>query len=293
MYAGIEIGGTKVIVACGSSPETLSAPRRIATAAPDATLAGAVAAIRDLAGPQPLQGIGIASFGPVGVTPHGRGFGQILRTPKPGWSGVDVLGIFRRAFPDVPVAIDTDVNAAALGEQAWGGGRGLADLAYVTAGTGIGVGLLVDGRPVHGALHPEAGHIRVRREAGDDFAGLCPFHGDCLEGLASGPTLLARTGMPGEDLPAGHPVWSRIGGYLAQLYYSLTLTTAPQRILVGGGLGLRADVLDASRRHLFELLGGYIEALSSVDGIARYLAPADLGDRAGVLGAIRLAQTAG
>lgn len=291
MYIGIEIGGTKVIMAAGTCPEDLTPPVRIPTESPDQTFAAIARQVLDFqtayAG---ICGIGVASFGPIQVNPDHAEFGTICQTPKPGWSGFNIVRALRTRFPSLPVAIDTDVNGAAVAEAAWGAGRGLDTFAYVTVGTGIGAGLYVNGRPVHGLLHPEAGHILVRREPGrDPFPGVCPFHGDCLEGLASGPTIERRTGIRGEDLPDSHDAWLLIGDYLAQLYYNMAMIAAPQRILVGGGVGLKKEVIERSRAEFLRLLGGYFRDLRRPQDVQNYIQAAALKDRAGVLGAIGLA----
>ncbi len=292
MFAGIELGGTKVIVAAGTGPDDLTAPVRVPTTDPAMTMAAVVSELRRLQGTLGrFDAIGVASFGPIGINPKADHYGHILRTPKPGWTHADLLKPLRDAFPDVPIALDTDVNGAAIGEMTWGAGQGLDSFAYVTVGTGIGVGIVNNGLPVHGLLHPEAGHIRVRHDwTADPYAGRCPFHGDCVEGLASGPTLKDRTGIAGEDLPDDHPAWGLIAEYLGQLYHTLCLTTSPQRILVGGGVGLHPRVLELSRDHLHASLGGYAEALSDRATLDTYVARAGLGDRAGILGAVAMAK---
>lgn len=291
MYAGVEIGGTKVVIAYGTSPDDLSEMVRIPTTTPHETVEAVVGCLKSMelkAGA--FEAIGIASFGPVGVSRERPGYGFIRKTPKPGWSGFDLLGAFRSAFPSTRFALDTDVASAALGEVKWGVARGSRTVVYVTVGTGIGGGIVVDGKPLHGTLHPEVGHVIVRRDPRDlRFAGCCPFHGDCLEGLASGPSLEARTGVRGEMIGPDNEVWDVIGGYLGQLYYDLALTVAPDLIVVGGSVGLREDVINASRTRLHHLAGGYIEALVTREGTHAFLREATFGDRAGILGAIALA----
>lgn len=291
MYAGVEIGGTKVVIGCGTSPDDLSEMVRIPTTTPEETIARTIQALKTFQDDRgPFEAIGIASFGPIGVSPDRPGFGKIRKTPKPGWSGFDLLGAFRTAFPRTPLALDTDVAAAALGEVRWGAARGSRGVVYVTVGTGIGGGIVIDGKPLHGTLHPEIGHIVVRRDPRDQaYPGCCPFHGDCLEGLASGPSLEGRTGLRGDAVAPDDPVWDILGNYLAQLYYTLALTVAPDCIVVGGSVGLRADVLKASREWLYRLAGGYIADLDTPAACAAFLRRATFGDRAGVLGAIALA----
>jgi fructokinase len=297
MYIGIEMGGTKVLMAHGTGPDDLSTSVRLATAGPEATLKSIIDYISEVRRCNPIKAIGIASFGPIGLDPLAKTYGIIENTPKPLWRHTDILAPIRAAHPDLPLGLDTDVNAAALAEQIWGehfwgGATGLSDLVYVTIGTGVGVGVIANGKPVHGLMHPEAGHMRVIRDALDAFCGLCPFHSDCLEGLISGPALLARTGLSGEELAPDDPVFALVGRYLGQLLYNMTLTLSPQRILLGGGVGANVAVLKAARDEMHRLLAGYIDALASRDSLDAYIAQAHLGARSGVLGAIVVASFA-
>ncbi|MEY4556644.1 MAG: hypothetical protein RL093_1763 [Pseudomonadota bacterium] len=290
LFAGVELGGTKVLVAFGTGPDDLSTPVRIPTTTPSETLSRVEGVIVSMAAESALRAIGVATFGPARLDRSAPDWGRLLSTPKPGWRGA-VIGRRLETRFGIPVAFDTDVAGAAMGEGQWGAARGLTDYAYVTVGTGVGVGLVVNGAPLHGALHPEAGHIRVRRDpARDGFEGCCPFHGDCLEGLISGPALAARTGRQGEALAAEHPVWDLTGEYLAQAMATLCLVAAPQRIIVGGGVGSHPKVLAAMRRRLRDELGGYLPHLTSPEAINAFLTPPALGERSGVLGAIALAQ---
>ena len=286
-YAGVELGGTKVVVAFGSGPDDLGEAVRIPTTTPAETLArvGQVLdAGRNAGG---LEGIGVGSFGPVGLDRRSADYGRVLRTPKSGWSGTDILKPLR--VLGLPIELVTDVGAAALAEGQWGACRGLADHVYVTVGTGVGMGIVANGRLVQGMLHPEAGHLSVRRERGDAFGGSCSFHGDCLEGLVSGPAIAARLGRPAETVAENDPVWDGVAGYLAQMAATLTYVLSPQRIVIGGGVGGNPFLLERVRARLQIELGGYLKNLDDDEAIARYLVAPRLGSSAGVLGAIALA----
>jgi fructokinase len=287
LVAGIELGGTKAVVLLARGT-TIIARERIPTTDPGATLAAATAwlaaaAVRHGA----FAALGIASFGPLGLDPALSGHGTILATPKPGWSGTPLLAHFARTFA-VPIGLDTDVNAAALAEARWGGGRGGEVVVYLTIGTGLGGGIIVGGRPLHGRLHPEIGHIRVRRRAGDGFTGVCPWHGDCIEGLICGPALVARGGMPADAQPPDHPIWAAYIDDLAELLAILVLTVSPDRILIGGGVGMaQAHLLPRLRAAMQARLASYLPAMP--DNLVDY---PQLGDDAGPLGAIALAHDA-
>jgi len=284
LIGGIELGGTKCIALIAHGAEIV-AQASFPTTAPLPTLSTAAAWLAAQRQLGEIERIGIASFGPVELDHAHPEYGRITRTTKPGWDGADVLGIICSAFA-VPVAIDTDVNGAAAAEARWGGAQGCRVSVYLTIGTGVGGGVIVDGRIVNGLVHPEMGHVRVRRRADDGFAGHCIFHGDCLEGLAAGPAIAARTGQDGASLPAGHPVWTDVAGEIAELLTMLILTLGPQRIAIGGGVGQGQPHLLPMIRHAVGVrLGGYVPAIDArvLEDIIRHPA---LGDRAGPLGAI-------
>ena len=233
--------------------------------------------------------MGIASFGPIDVNPASPRFGHITSTPKSGWQNVDLVGPVRRAF-SLPVAFDTDVNAAALGERRWGAAQGLETFVYLTVGTGIGGGGMAEGRLMHGVLHPEMGHMRIPHDRqADPFSGACPFHGDCWEGLAAGPAIEARWGGKGQGLPLDHPAWQLEAQYLALGVTNLICTVSPQRIILGGGVMRQSALFPLIRRKTLELLNAYVRVPEIIERIDEYIVPAQLGENAGVLGAIALA----
>lgn len=291
LYGGVEGGGTKFVCVVGTGPDDVRAEARFPTTTPEATLGQAVAFFRDQeAGLGPLAAVGIGSFGPVDLRPGSLTFGSITSTPKPGWMNVDVVGPFRRAL-GVEVAFDTDVNAAALGEWRWGAAQGLHTFVYLTVGTGIGGGGFVGGQLMHGLLHPEMGHLRLPRDpVADPFTGACPFHGDCLEGLASGPALLARWGQPAEAIPKKHAGWALEARYLALAVVNLVCTLSPQRIVIGGGVMEQPQMFPQVRLEVKALLNDYVRAKEILEGIDAYIVPPALGRRAGVLGALALAE---
>ena len=285
---GIELGGTKSIAVLADGRD-ISAKTSIPTGDdPHHTIGALVDWLETEAAGSELGAIGIASFGPVAVNPSGADFGFIRTTTKPGWSGAPVRGPFAERF-GCPVAIDTDVNAAALAEQRWGAAQGLGTIAYITIGTGLGVGVVVDGHTLHGHLHPEAGHLLLRRATGDDFEGACVFHGDCVEGLISGPALAKRFGEAPANVPAEDPRWNAPVSDFAQLLAALVCAVSPQRILLGGGVGLGCpQLLDRAIDVIPGLIAGYLPDLT-IEVLREMIVPAGLGADAGPLGAIAVA----
>jgi fructokinase len=289
LVGAIETGGTKCVCAIGTGPGDLRAIGEFPTAAPAATLDRAVEFFRAHA-PPALAAIGIAAFGPLDLDPASATYGSVTTTPKPGWAGIDLVGALRRGL-GTPVTIDTDVNAAAVAEGRWGAARGLDAFVYITVGTGIGGGALVDGRPLHGLVHPEMGHIRVPRDrAADPFPGVCPYHGDCLEGLASAHAVAQRWGQAPDALPADHPAWALEAHYLALGVVSVMAILSPRRVVMGGGLLRRPGLLPLVRAKVLDLLNGYVPSPVIGERIRDYLVEPALGARAGVLGALALAQ---
>jgi fructokinase len=292
LYGGVEAGGTRFVCAIGSSPDDLEAEGSFATTTPRETIRRTIAFFRRYQRRKPLSALGVGSFGPVDLNRKSRKFGYITSTPKPGWSDTDFIGPISRAL-GVPAAFDTDVNAAALGEATWGAARGLKTFIYLTVGTGIGGGGMADGRLLHGLLHPEMGHLRLPHDSGQDpYAGACPFHGDCFEGLAAGPALLERWGQHAEELPRNHPAWRLEAHYLALGIANLICTLSPQRIILGGGVMQQSSLFPMVRRNVQQLLNGYLQVPAILERIDQYIVPATLGNRAGVLGAIALAKKA-
>lgn len=288
LIAGVELGGTKCICILATGPDDVRDEVRIPTTTPDETLGAIEATLERWTG---FAALGIASFGPVSLDRAAADYGGITATTKPGWSNTSVAPRLASRCA-VPTGFDTDVVGAALGEGRWGAAQGLADFAYVTVGTGIGVALIAGGRPVAGMTHGELGHVRPVRLAGDDWPGACVFHGACVEGLASGPAIAARAGRAAEDLPGGDPVWGMVAHTLAQLLHTLVLTGVPRRIVLGGGVMTGAPHLLMRIRPLLDTsLGGY-GATRAIGDMTDYAVAAALGGRAGPLGAIVLGQRA-
>jgi fructokinase len=284
-FGGVEAGGTKWVCAKGTGPGDLTEVEVIPTTTPPETL-GPVVEFFKREGVR-VAALGVGSFGPVDVRVGSETFGWVTKTAKPGWSNTNVVGALSEEL-DVPVAFDTDVNAAALAEQRWGAARGLSNFVYITVGTGIGAGIVLDGRPVHGLMHPEFGHILIAHDhTGDPFPGSCPFHRDCLEGLASGEALRARYGKPAEQLD-DQAAWALEAHYLAMGIMNAVLTVSPERVVLGGGVVKKPDLLPIVRTQVKELMSGYSEVGSSDD----FIVPPALGDQSGVLGALHLAMAA-
>ena len=292
-YGGIEAGGTKINCAIGNGPNNIVAEARIPTTTPTETVAAVITFFRAHQAQYPLQAIGIASFGPVDLNPHSPTYGYITSTPKQGWANVDLVGAIKQAF-NLPIGFDTDVNGAALGEYRWGAAQGLSSFIYLTVGTGIGGGGMFNGQLMHGLVHPEMGHIPIPHDRQrDPFAGVCPYHVDCLEGLATGPAMEKRWGTRAENLPLDHPAWDLEAHYLALAMHTFVCMLSPQRIILGGGVGSHPNILPRVRKQTQAALNGYIHAAEITEHIDAFIVAPGLGDRAGVLGAIALAMAAG
>ena len=289
LFGAIEAGGTKFVCAVGSGPDDIRAQERFDTTLPAETIGRCLEFLQRFDG---LAAVGIAAFGPLDLHASSSTYGFITSTPKAGWRNTDLAGAISGAL-GLPVGIDTDVNGAALGEWRWGAARELDNFLYLTVGTGIGGGAFVNGRVVHGLLHPEMGHIRVPHDlATDPFTGSCPFHGDCLEGLATGVAMEKRWSQKAETLPAAHPAWELEAHYLALALANFVCVLSPQRIIMGGGVMSQPQLLPLVRRKLVAVLNGYVQAVEILEHTDRYVVAPALGSRAGVLGALALAQAA-
>lgn len=291
LFGAVEAGGTKFVCAVGTGPNDLRSVTRIPTTTPEETLPQVLDFFRQqIKAVGVLDSIGIGAFGPVDVRPNSSTFGWFLNTPKPGWQQIDFAGMLKREL-NIPIGFDTDVNAAAVGEHRWGNGQGLETFIYLTVGTGIGGGGLVGGKPIHGLLHPEMGHILIPHDLSvDPFVGSCPFHQDCLEGLASGFAMEKRWGRKGNTLRADHPAWALEANYLALGLMNFIVVLSPERIIMGGGVMAQEQLFPMIRSQVREKLNNYLDVPKIVNEIEDYIVPPKLGDKAGILGALALAQ---
>ncbi len=289
LYGGVEAGGTKFVCVVAGDPGHILDEMRFMTSTPEETLRRVVGFFQPFVAAGQIHAIGVASFGPLDLNPQSPTYGFIAATPKPGWSNTDVRGTLQRAL-QVKIAFDTDVNAAALGESMWGVSKGCDPSLYLTIGTGIGGGYIKDGRPLIGLLNPEMGHIRIphSREL-DPFIGSCPFHGDCFEGLASGPAIEKRLGLTGAAVPEEAAFWDLEVDYIASALMNYILTLSPKKIILGGGVMQREFLFPKIRRRVRELLNGYVSSKSVLEDIDDYILPPGLGTQSGSLGAIALA----
>ena len=292
LWGAIEAGGTKFVCAVGSGPDDWREEIRYPTTTPDETLNQAVEFFRRHHDLTPLTAIGVGAFGPLDPDPHSPTFGYITTTPKPGWAQTDIVGTLRRGL-GLPVGFDTDVNAAALGEHRWGAAQGLDSFIYLTVGTGIGGGGMSGGQLLHGLIHPEMGHVRVPHDRAEDpYEGYCPYHGDCLEGLAAGPALEGRWGKRAENLGPDHPAWDLEARYLAHGVANFIYTLSPQRVIMGGGVMEQEHLLRKVQVEVQRTLNGYLQAPEILERMDQYVVAPLLGNRAGISGALALAMEA-
>ena len=289
LYGGIEAGGTKFVCVVASGPGQVVDEIRFKTTTPEETLGRAVQFFQPYVDSAQVSAVGVGAFGPLDLNPKSPTYGFITATPKPGWSNTNVLGTLQRAL-NINIAFDMDVNTAALGEYLWGASKGCDPSLYLTVGTGIGGGYIVNGRPLIGLLNLEMGHVRIPHSLElDPFPGNCPFHGDCFEGLASGPAIEKRLGLAGALIPEDDPFWNVEADYIASALMNYILTLSPKKIILGGGVMQREFLFAKVRRRVLELLNGYVASKSLMENIDDYILPPGLGNQAGSLGAIALA----
>ncbi|MEK0317015.1 ROK family protein [Cohnella sp. 56] len=279
----IEAGGTKFVCGIGNEHGTIEDRTSFPTEQPEKTLAQVFEYFKD----KGVDAIGIGSFGPINIDVASPMYGYVTTTPKPGWTGYPFLPALKREF-DVPMGWDTDVNAAALGEATWGAAAGLDSCVYYTIGTGVGVGVYAEGKLVHGLVHPEGGHVLLRRHPADEYEGFCPYHGDCLEGLAAGPALQGRWKIKGSDIPQDHPAWQMEAYYIGQAVANTVLMLSPKRIILGGGVMHQPQLFPMVRAEVLKALNGYVSSDALAAGIDTYIVPPGLGDNAGLSGALAL-----
>lgn len=294
LIGAVEAGGTKMVCGVGTGPDDLRDEVRFPTTSPQDCLPRVIDYFRTWQADhdEQIAAIGYGTFGPCDPNPASPHYGWVTKTPKPGWTDTDVVGPLRAAL-GVPVGFDTDVNGAALGEHLWGAAQDVDTFVYLTIGTGIGGGIVVGGRILHGLIHPEVGHVAMPRDAEHDrFPGRCPFHRDCLEGLAAGPAIGERWQTPAAELGPDHPAWDLEAHYLAVACANLICTLSPQRIILGGGVMEQLHLFPRIRIRTVELLNGYVQAPEILERIDEFIVPPGLGNRAGVSGCIALGQQA-
>ncbi|CAM3181836.1 ROK family protein [Paenibacillus lupini] len=279
----VEAGGTKFVCGVGNEYGVIEHSVSFPTEQPEVTLGKVIDYFRE----NQVEAIGIGSFGPIGLHSGNPQYGFVTTTPKPGWANFDFLGTLKQQF-DVPYGWDTDVNAAAYGEAVWGAAKGLQSCLYYTIGTGVGIGVYAEGQLVHGLVHPEGGHVPVKRHPDDHFRGLCPYHGDCLEGMAAGPALEARWEQKGDQLPADHRAWEMEAYYIAQSITGAILMLSPQKIILGGGVMKQMQLFPHIQEAVKRNLNGYVSAAEITENIDRYIVPPGLGQQAGLCGALAL-----
>ena len=280
----LEAGGTKMVLAIGDENGHIEKRVSLPTRTPEETIPPMIAFFKE----NPVEALGIACFGPVDLDKTSPTYGYITSTPKLAWQNTDIVGAFKNAL-HIPVGFDTDVNGSCLGEATFGAAKGLSDAVYITVGTGVGMGILSGGQLIHGMMHPEAGHMLLTKHPNDTYNGHCPFHANCLEGLAAGPAVEERWGAKGIELAPRAEVWEMEAYYLAQAVVSLILTVSPKRVILGGGLMHQRQLLPLVREQVKTLLNGYIRTPQMAD-LEHYITEPGLGDDQGILGALMLAE---
>ena len=287
MLGAIEAGGTKFVCAVGTKEGEIIERVQIDTEKPEITMPKVIAFFKN----HPVEALGIGTFGPADIEKTSETYGNITSTPKPGWANYPFVETMNVAF-NVPIEFNTDVNAAALGELTHGAAKGLDSCLYITVGTGIGAGAVVQGKLLQGLSHPEMGHVLVRRHPDDKYQGFCPYHGDCVEGMAAGPAIEGRWGAKGIELADRLEVWELEAYYLAQALMQYILIVSPKRIIMGGGVMKQAQIFSLVRQQVQELLNDYVAVPQIMDQIDEYIVPPALGDDAGITGALMLAKQA-
>ncbi|MCI9572965.1 ROK family protein [uncultured Acetatifactor sp.] len=283
LIGGIEAGGTKMVCAVGDENGVIKDRTSFPTRQPEETFADMIAYYRNW----DIQALGIGCFGPLDLNRQSRTYGYITKTPKPGWGNCDIVGAFKDAL-GVPVGFDTDVNGAVLGEVTWGAAKGLDSAIYITIGTGVGVGVYVNGGLLHGLVHPEGGHILLIRHPKDTYEGKCPFHKNCVEGLAAGPSIEARWGKKAAELADRDEVWEMEAYYIAQAITDYILSYSPQKIILWGGVMHQEKLFGMVRKEVLNLLNGYVAHEMITEHIDQYIVPPALGEDPGIMGAIKL-----
>ncbi len=283
----IEAGGTKFVCGIGTEEGEIVDRVSFPTTTPEETMAHVISYFSD----KKIDAMGVGSFGPIDIQPESRTYGYITSTPKLHWQNYNLIGTLKKHFP-IPMEFQTDVNAAALGEVTWGAAKGLDSCVYITVGTGIGAGFVANGRFPSGFTHAEMGHMMVGKQQGDAFAGVCPFHGDCLEGLAAGPALEQRWGRKGSELPPDHAAWELEADYLARAFVNMTMILMPHRMVLGGGVSKQTQLFPLVRKRFAELLNGYVVQLRDRNDLESYIVPPAHGDNAGLVGSVALANLA-
>lgn len=286
IIGAIEAGGTKFVCGIGNERGEILDRISFPTEEPEKTTQKAADYFQN----KGIEALGVGSFGPLDLDENSPAYGHVTTTPKPGWANYDLLGHLKKELK-VPAGFDTDVNAAAFGEARWGAAQGLDSCLYYTVGTGIGVGVYAGGRLIHGLVHPEGGHVLVRRHPDDSFEGACPYHGDCLEGMAAGPAIAERWGQGGDSLPEDHPAWDIEAHYLAEAITGAILLLSPKKIILGGGVMHQSQLFPLIRQKAAKNLNGYV-ASSVLDDLDSYIVPPGLGDNAGLLGSVALGMEA-